>query len=188
MTISFIAGPMGCGKSTMLLQDYHNAGGGLVLTGSKDPEVRSRPLGRSIPAASVRDIRDLSVPLAGKPKYVFVDEAQFLTAGAVKAIIRYADKFHAIARFYGLVSDFRGNPFTGSSHIIALADEFVMLPSLIQCRCGGRAIINARIALGEVTTSGPQVVEGDIDKSEIYYEPLCRRCWRAAGAQDDPKT
>ena len=112
MTTSFFAGPMGCGKTTLLLQDVHNLGRrSLVLTGSEFGSIQSRVFGtdKALDAWTVRTAHDLTVPLACSKGvgYIFVDEAQFLNEGAVRKLFRHANDNGVNVRFYGLISDHR---------------------------------------------------------------------------------
>lgn len=173
---------MGCGKSTLLLQDLHNAGrdDSIVFTGSEFPVIESRIAG-NVEARTARSRSQFATMLAGrKPKYVFVDEAQFLNEAAAKYVCWYADYNNITVRFYGLLSDFKGNMFPATSVIVPLANEFVQLPGLIPCSCGGHGSINARIVKGKIQREGAQILEADIKPSDVYYQVMCRMCWRKA--------
>lgn len=181
MIASFYAGPMGCGKTTLLIQDVHNVTGSkAVFTGSEFGSIKSRAIGTSntIDGHYVRTTNDLAVPLAKGPyNYIFVDEAQFLDEGAVRTLFDYGHKNSTNLRFYGLMSDFRGRPFRGSAQIVALCDNYIRLPGLVPCWCGHDAIMNARVVQGAVVHEGSQILEADIKEADVYYRPLCRKHW-----------
>lgn len=179
---------MGCGKSTLLLQDLYNVGeaNSLVFTGSEFPVIHSRIAGDR-DAIHARELDDFNMAVSDTPKYIkyiFVDECQFVTVNAAKWLCRLADIDGINLRFYGLLSDFRGEMFPGVSTVLPLANEHTPLPGLIPCSCGGHGSINARVVKGRVQTHGSQILEGDIRESDVYYQVMCRKCWRERAARD----
>ena len=99
-----------------------------------------------------------------------VDEAQFLSREQVYQLARIVDELNIPVIAYGLKSDFRGELFEGSYHLLCLADK-VEEPKSI-CWCGNKAHMNARVAgSGEVLRDGAQVEIGGHDK----YVSLCRK-------------
>jgi thymidine kinase len=76
---------------------------------------------------------------------------------------------------YGLRVDFRGELFTGSATLLALADEMREIRTI--CHCGKRATMVVRQDENKnVLTGGEQV---QIGGNETYVS-LCRRHWRIA--------
>ena len=112
------------------------------------------------------------------PKWILVDESQFLTEIQVDQLSLCADKFNINIICYGLRTDFRSKLFPGSKRLMEIADKIEEIKS--SCHCGNKAIINARISSdGKVLSSGEQILIGGNDK----YVSLCRKCWRKAIGQ-----
>jgi thymidine kinase len=178
----FRYGAMNSGKSTALIQVAHNyeERGQRVLivkpaTDTKSPSVLSRiGVDREVdllagPGTALRE-RVLAQP-APRVDCVLVDEAQFLTPRQVDDLFRLAvdDGVPVIA--YGLRSDFRTRGFPGSIRLMELAHSIEELKTI--CRCGRKAILNARTVDGRFTQSGDQVaIEGDVG-----YESMCGSCY-----------
>jgi thymidine kinase len=103
-------------------------------------------------------------------KCVLVDEAQFLTKEQVFELARVVDELKLPVLTYGLRTDFLGNVFEGSLHLLALAEEIVEIKTV--CHCGSKAIMNARVdERGHRVTEGEQIEIGGNDR----YISLCRK-------------
>lgn len=103
---------------------------------------------------------------------IIVDEAQFLTRDEVYYLVHLVDDCDIPVICYGLRSDFRGELFPGSYHLLALADKLEEVKTI--CWCGKKAAFNARFdENGEVVKEGEQVVLGAND----CYIGLCRKHW-----------
>ena len=173
---------MNAGKSTALLQVAHNyeeQGQQVCLyTAAIDHrygsgKVTSR-LGPQRDAAVFDSNFDffLSAP---QVSCVLVDEAQFLTPQQVSQLHRLAHLRGVPVICYGLRSDFLGEPFPGSSYLLALADTMEELKNI--CACGKKATMNIRVdAAGQRQHSGAQI---DIGGNERYLH-VCGRCFYAA--------
>ena len=107
-----------------------------------------------------------------KLQWTFVDECQFLSKAQVDDLAKVVDFLDINVCCYGLRSDFQSNSFTGSRRLFELADEINEIKST--CKCGRKAIINARIdENGHILREGDSVsIEG-----ETRYEAMCRKCW-----------
>ena len=114
--------------------------------------------------ASVRD----SVPV----DVIICDECQFLTAAQVDQMKYIAEYCDTPVLCFGLRSDFLTQLFEGSKRLFEIADSITEIKSV--CRCGKKAIVNARIADGRVVTAGEQIEIGGNDK----YEGMCWGCWQ----------
>ena len=87
---------------------------------------------------------------------------------------------------FGLLTDFRGRLFEGTTRLLEIADEHVPLQVEARCWCGSRATHNARVVNGVVVYEGDTVVVGDTAASDaqplfgdaVRYELLCRRHFR----------
>lgn len=107
------------------------------------------------------------------PRWVLIDEAQFLTAQQVDELARAVDEFGVNVICYGLRTDFRTNLFEGSRRLLEIADTIDEVKST--CTCGRKTIVNARVnSQGEIITEGEQVEIGGNDR----YIAVCRNCWR----------
>ncbi|WP_108651407.1 thymidine kinase [Dongshaea marina] len=99
-----------------------------------------------------------------------VDEAQFLTKTQVYQLAQVVDQLKIPVIAYGLKSDFRGELFEGSYHLLCLADKLEEIKTI--CWCGNKAHMNARVAEnGEVLHHGEQIEIGGNER----YVALCRK-------------
>lgn len=107
-----------------------------------------------------------------KPKWILVDEAQFLTEKQVDQLAYVADNYGINIICYGLRTDFKSQLFPGSKRLFELADSFEEIKS--SCSCGNKATMNARVDnKGNMIKSGSQIEVGGEDK----YVTLCRKCF-----------
>ena len=103
---------------------------------------------------------------------IICDECQFLTAAQVDQMKYIAEYCDTPVLCFGLRSDFLTQLFEGSKRLFEIADSITEIKSV--CRCGKKAIVNARIADGRVVTEGDQIEIGGNDK----YEGMCWGCWQ----------
>jgi len=103
---------------------------------------------------------------------VFVDEAQFLTPAQADEAFTLAVTQGIPVLCYGLRGDFMTRSFPGSRRLMEIAHSIEELKTI--CRCGSKAIFNARIVDGEFVSHGAQVA---IDGQQASYESLCGRCY-----------
>ena len=103
---------------------------------------------------------------------IICDECQFLTAAQVDQMKYIAEYCDTPVLCFGLRSDFLTQLFEGSKRLFEIADSITEIKSV--CRCGKKAIVNARIADGRVVTAGEQIEIGGNDK----YEGMCWGCWQ----------
>ncbi|MEY2759115.1 MAG: hypothetical protein RIR33_2893 [Pseudomonadota bacterium] len=102
---------------------------------------------------------------------IFIDEAQFLTRKQVWQLARVADRLGIPVLCYGLRTDFRGELFSGSAELLAIADSLREIRTI--CHCGRKATMVVRqTSDGRALTTGDQV---GIEKS--MYVSLCRAHW-----------
>ena len=101
---------------------------------------------------------------------ILIDEAQFLTKAQVWQLVKIADELGIPVLTYGLRSDFHGDVFEGSCHLLALADHLVELKTI--CHCGKKATMNLRVdSQGNAIRDGAQVQIGGND----MYVATCRK-------------
>ncbi len=173
---------MNAGKSTALLQVAHNYGDHgravRIFTSVLDDRygvgiITSR-LGPQRGASTYDAHFDFFEGLkeATDAACILVDEAQFLTAEQVRQLHRAAHELGIPVICYGLRSDFRGEPFPGSAHLLTLADSIEELKTV--CACGKKATMNVRIdAHGKRLTEGEQIgIEG-----KHHYVQVCGSCF-----------
>jgi len=103
---------------------------------------------------------------------VFIDEAQFLTPAQADEAFTLAVTTGIPVLCYGLRGDFMTTSFPGSRRLMEIAHSIEELKTI--CRCGSKAIFNARRVDGEFVSHGAQVA---IDGQQATYESLCGRCY-----------
>lgn len=186
----FRYGAMNSGKTTALLQVAHNyeeRGQKVIIVKSAvdtkgNEQVVSR-LGVSRDADIVlnpkQDLRSLlheRYPDNSDGSHsidcILIDEAQFLTPDQVDQALQIAviDLIPVLA--YGIRTDFQTLSFPGSKRLMEVAHALEEMKTI--CRCGRKAIFNARLKDGEIIREGSQVM---IDGSDARYEARCARCY-----------
>jgi thymidine kinase len=183
----FRHGAMNSGKSTALLQvayNYEERGQHvLIAKPAIDTKGDSQVVSR---LGMVRNVDFLILPnenLRDKLKHytggskvdcLLLDEAQFLTAAQVDQAMEIAvlDGIPVLA--YGIRTDFLTHGFPGSIRLLEIAHSLEELKTI--CRCGKKAMFNARLKNGEFVFDGDQVA---IDGDEVTYESLCPNCYYA---------
>ncbi|MET3636882.1 MULTISPECIES: thymidine kinase [Curtobacterium] len=103
---------------------------------------------------------------------VLVDEAQFLTPRQVDDLLRVAVLDEVPVLAYGIRTDFRTEAFPGSARLLEVAHSLEELKTI--CRCGRKAVFNARKVDGHFVFDGSQVA---IDGVDVTYESLCANCY-----------
>lgn len=103
---------------------------------------------------------------------LLIDEAQFLSPDQVDQAMEIAvlDKIPVLA--YGIRTDFLTKGFPGSIRLLEIAHSLEELKTI--CRCGKKAMFNARLKNGAFVFDGDQVA---IDGEEVTYESLCPNCY-----------
>lgn len=181
----FRHGAMNSGKSTALLQvayNYEERGQKvLIAKPAVDTKGDSQVVSR---LGMVREVDFLILPnenLREKLKGIqgetqldclLLDEAQFLTAAQVDQAMEIAVLDGVPVLAYGIRTDFRTNGFPGSIRLLEIAHSLEELKTI--CRCGKKAMFNARLKNGKFVFDGDQVA---IDGDEVTYESLCPQCY-----------
>ena len=182
---------MNAGKSTTLLQSAHNycerGMRPLLFTPQLDTrfetgEITSR-IGLTAEAHAFTPADDL-LKLTGAEESidcVLIDEAQFLTRAQVFQLGEIADRLGIPLLAYGLRTDFQGNLFEGSQHLLAWADNLIEIKTI--CHCGRKATMVLRTdAKGNVLREGAQV---EIGGNESYIS-VCRKHFKEGMASRQP--
>ncbi|WP_159500883.1 thymidine kinase [Microbacterium sp. 18062] len=200
----FRYGAMNSGKSTALLQaayNYEERGQHVLLAkpeiDTKDADRISSRLGvtREVdfligPDADVRTLfaehRDRAraaasealLPEADDPADVaclLIDEAQFLTREQVDDLLRIVVLDGVPVLAYGIRTDFQTGAFPGSRRLMELAHSLEELKTI--CRCGRKALFNARLVGGRFVFDGDQVAIDELTAARVTYESMCAECY-----------
>lgn len=179
---------MNAGKSTSLLQiayNYEEQGQRVLLFTARIDDrsglgVIASRLGLQRQAATFDTDTDFWALLSGPQRgsgaepiaCVLIDESQFLTPVQVRQLHRLANTLGIPVICFGLRSDFMGQPFPGSAHLLTLADDIEEIKTI--CACGRKATMNIR-----TTDSGERIREGEqveIGGNNRYHQ-ACARCF-----------
>ena len=111
-------------------------------------------------------------------KVILVDEVELLNKSQIKELWYIAHLINIPVLCFGLKSNFKGEIFSeGVSQIFAIADIIEEIGSSSLCRCGKKAIFNARKENDKFTDVGPNIVIDDGTNKEYEYVPLCSDCY-----------
>ncbi|WP_248241930.1 thymidine kinase [Microbacterium kunmingense] len=210
----FRYGAMNSGKSTALLQaayNYEERGQHVLLAkpaiDTKDAAKVSSRLGvtrdvdflvgpdddiRGLFAEHRERVRhaedDALVPEAGEASpdvaCFLIDEAQFLTREQVDDLLRIVVLDGVPVLAYGIRTDFRTDAFPGSARLMELAHSLEELKTI--CRCGRKALFNARLVGGRFVFDGDQVAIDELSADRVTYESMCAECYlRESGGRLD---
>ncbi|MCR2791843.1 thymidine kinase [Microbacterium sp. zg.Y625] len=207
----FRYGAMNSGKSTALLQaayNYEERGQRVLLAKPEIDtkgagEIASR-LGMTRPVdfliapdadlltlfrahrARVHEESAHGVPsgLPGDVACLLIDEAQFLTREQVDDLLRIVVLEGVPVLAYGIRTDFRTHAFPGSARLMELAHSLEELKTI--CRCGRKALFNARLVGGRFVFDGDQVAIDELTAERVTYESMCAECYlRESGGRLD---
>ncbi len=101
-----------------------------------------------------------------------LDESQFLSPQQVDDLLRIAIREDIPVIAYGIRTDFQTAAFPGSRRLLEVAHSLEELKTI--CRCGRKAVFNARTIGGVFVFDGDQVA---IDGADVTYESLCGACY-----------
>ena len=179
----FYYSAMNAGKSTTLLQSSYNYRERGMRTLVLTPEVDTRSgagtissrIGLQAEAVCFSQTENLFVLTQQHTDQnsihcVLVDEAQFLTKQQVVQLGDVVDILDVPVLAYGLRTDFQGNLFEGSQHLLAWADNLVEIKTI--CHCGSKATMVLRLdAQGSPIQQGEQIRIGGNER----YLSVCRK-------------
>ncbi|MFP7759642.1 thymidine kinase [Marisediminicola sp. LYQ134] len=187
----FRYGAMNSGKSTAMLQaayNYEERGQHVLLAKPRidtkgDTAIISRlGVGRPVdfviaPDDSVADLvaaqtARVRAETGDRVSCLLVDEAQFLTESQVDDLLRIAILDDVPVLAYGIRTDFQTAAFPGSRRLLEVAHSLEELKTI--CRCGRKAVFNARRVGDRFVFDGDQVA---IDGVDVAYESLCGACY-----------
>ena len=111
---------------------------------------------------------------------LLVDEAQFFSKTQIDDLFRIAVEDGIPVMAYGIRTDFRTEAFPGSARLLEIAHSLEELKTI--CRCGRKALFNARKIGGEFVFDGDQVAIDAAtaavrDEHFVTYESLCGACY-----------
>lgn len=173
----FYYSAMNAGKTTTLLQSAYNYRERGMRTLILSPRIDDRAgvgtvasrIGLKAQAVGFdRDedllaLVDADIAGHGTLDCVLVDEAQFLAKAQVWQLTDVADRRGIPVLAYGLRTDFRGELFEGSRHLLAWADQLDEIKTI--CHSGRKATMVVRVdEHGRAVTDGPQVEIGGNDR------------------------
>ncbi len=183
----FKYGAMNSGKSTSLMQaafNYEERGMRVIIikpmidTKGDDSIISRLGVNRKVnylisKSDSIKDIVKEDIKTNGKLACIFIDEAQFITKTQAEDALYITAKLDVPVICYGLRSDFLTNGFEGSDRLLVLSHNIEELKTI--CRCGKKALFNARKVNGKFIFEGSQVAIDNVDNVE--YESLCPQCY-----------
>ncbi|MBZ4487991.1 thymidine kinase [Microbacterium sp. cx-55] len=106
---------------------------------------------------------------------LLIDEAQFLTREQADDLLRIAVMDGVPVLAYGIRTDFLTQAFPGSRRLMELAHSLEELKTI--CRCGRKAIFNARLVGGRFVFDGDQVAIDELTAERVTYESMCAQCY-----------
>jgi len=106
---------------------------------------------------------------------LLIDEAQFLTREQVDDLLRIVVLDGVPVLAYGIRTDFRTEAFPGSVRLMELAHSLEELKTI--CRCGRKALFNARLVGGRFVFDGDQVAIDELSADRVTYESMCAECY-----------
>jgi thymidine kinase len=174
---------MNSGKSTALLQvayNYEERGSKVLIAkpaiDSKAADHITSRLGVSrkvdLLVSPEENLREAFLRIGEGISCLLIDEAQFLTKEQVEQALAIAVLDGVPVLAYGIRTDFRTAGFPGSTRLLEIAHSLEELKTI--CRCGRKAMFNARKGSNGFVFDGDQVA---IDSIDATYESLCANCY-----------
>lgn len=192
----FYYSAMNAGKTTTLLQSAHNyrERGMRVLiftpaldhragsAGSVASRIGLRAQGMAFrPDDDLRQRVQADIAAQGRLHCVLVDEAQFLSKAQVWQLSEVVDALRIPVLCYGLRTDFRGELFEGSRHLLAWADELSEIKTI--CHSGSKATMTVRVdENGRAVQDGPQVEIGGNERYVSVSRAEFKKVMRGQGS------
>ena len=180
----FRYGAMNSGKSTQLLQTAHNYDERgmkpIIVKPAVDTKAQTRISSRigverevDLLIGKKDDFFQIVMDNYADSDCILVDEAQFLTREQADQCMKIAIGLDIPVICYGLRTDFLTNGFPGATRLLEIAHSIEEMKTV--CKCGKKAIFNARFVDGTFTIDGGQVaIDGE---QNITYESMCAKCY-----------
>jgi len=185
--ITLITGTMSSGKTTHLLQTHFNLDN--AFPGKVMLINRNDRMGKSICSSrmggvcistginsqsSVVDLIDeYNHQEQTSVKFLFIDEAQFLSIEQVEELVEIADLKEIEVFAYGLLTNYKGKLFEATHRLIEVSDKIVYMQNEMRCWCGKPASHNALFISGKPQADGKEEI---IDSGDtVEYQVMCRK-------------
>lgn len=180
----FRYGAMGCGKTAQLLQvafNYKERGINVIVMKPKIDTKAGNLLSTRIGLTreidylidSDESIYDIVVKNFKNAGCILIDESQFLTKSQVDSLMKITVELDVPVLCYGLRTNFLTDGFEGSTRLLEIAHTIEELKTI--CKCGRKAIFNARIVDGKIAKSGDAIL---IDENpDVKYVSMCAKCY-----------
>lgn len=178
-SLTFRYGTMGCGKSARLLIDLFSYDRNHLKAYLIKPAVDTRTtdticsripgMSRIVDLVLQADTSMDTDTIIQSYRYVFVDEAQFLSAAQVQQLWHVSMSLPVVC--YGLRTDFQGHLFPGSARLFELADHVEHIASLCAF-CHEQALWNMRFVEKRPVFNGATICIG----GDETYAAVCKHC------------
>jgi len=190
----FYYSAMNAGKTTTLLQSAYNYRERgmrvLILAPALDDRAGSGTVASRIglqagarafgPDEDLEAVARADIAAQGPLHCVLVDEAQFLSRPQAWQLSEVVDALDVPVLCYGLRTDFRGELFEGSRHLLAWADEIQEIKTI--CHSGRKATMTVRVDdQGRAVQDGPQVEIGGNERYVSVSRAEFKRIVRGEG-------
>lgn len=183
-TFRFISGVMSSSKTTNLLNqiyDLRKRGEKILLV---KPSIDTRTTSNTVSSriAGIAQLADhiitpkcdiKQIPFISSAKFLFVDEAQFLTVKQVEQLRELTCENKMDVFCYGLLLTSQSKMFEASKRLFELCDEYSENFKLCE-RCSEKAKWHLRLVNGEVVKGGPEI---EIENGVVTYESVCYKCF-----------
>ena len=191
----FRYGAMNSGKSTLLLQTCHNYEENNMKAIIVKPMIDTKGesfivsrIGAKRKVDLLLDVNDNFFEII-KKKYkkvncILVDEAQFLTKSQADECMKIVTNLDIPVICYGLRTDFLTNGFPGSSRLLEIAHTIEEMKTI--CKCGRKAIYNARYLDGKFVNTGTQIAIDGV--KNVTYVSMCAKCYEKEKNKIDKKS
>lgn len=178
---------MNSGKSTAVLQAAHNyeerAMHILLIKPSLDTKGSDQIISRLGASRKVDILATPGIDISATVKQwskdvqkidcILADEAQFFTSDQIDQLMKIVVEQNIPVICYGIRTDFKTRLFAGSTRLFELAHTIEELKTI--CRCGKKALFNARKINDRFVFEGSQVaIDG---QDQVEYESLCAVCY-----------
>ena len=183
----FRYGAMNCGKSTNLMQVAYNYKERGMESIVMKPRIDTKGDNKVVSRLGINKKIDMIISNdtniynevedwlenKGPIDCILADEVQFFKKEQIDELFNISIKLDIPVIAYGLRTDFKMNGFEGSKRILLLAHSIEELKTI--CRCGKKALFNARKVNGKFVSDGAQVaIDGE---NKVEYESLCGKCY-----------
>lgn len=123
----------------------------------------------------IEKVLEKEIEIGHKIDVILTDESQFFTKKQAKELSKLAYEYDKLVICYGLKIDFLGEPFEGSTYLMAHACNIEEIKTICE-NCGERkAIFHLLYMNGEVIKEAESGTV--IETGETQYTQVCGRCY-----------